>query len=487
MSDQNIKTQVLVIGSGPGGANTALLLARAGADVVMVEEGLHVDPIECPPFSLEEVNTKYRSGGMTLAFGATKVTYVEGKCVGGASEINAGLYHAPLPEVLSEWAESYQIENFGSEKLEPFFRACEMDINVQRMPRGVGPTSLKIKQGASKLKWDAEEVPRCWKYDRDVGDPQVGQRQSMSETLIPKAVELGCRLMSGVKVRRLHWRNQVAHYATASRRDGLGKNQAIKIFFDDVFVCCGAIQTPLLLRRSGIKKNIGDSLRMHPAVRVAARFEEPLNDPREGVPVYQVQEFKPEISLGGSYSSAPHLALWLSGEKDLGRKLQAWKHMALFYTSVRGTGKGSVRNVPLFDEPFVRLPLTEEDIKALVKGLMRLGELLFAMGAKEISPPFEGLGPISEPKDLVLFEDAASEGKMRDISTLHLFSSCPMGEERSRCAVNSYGRLHGFENIYCNDASILSGAPGANPQALIMAIARRNVQHFSSEGHRSGR
>ena len=45
-----------------------------------------------------------------------------------------------------------------------------------------------------------------------------------------------------------------------------------------------------------------------------------------------------------------------------------------------------------------------------------------------------------------------------ELTTLHLFSSCPMGEDQSKCAVNSYGRLHQFDNVYLNDASILPEA-----------------------------
>ncbi|OQB91089.1 MAG: Cholesterol oxidase precursor [Verrucomicrobia bacterium ADurb.Bin118] len=62
--------------------------------------------------------------------------------------------------------------------------------------------------------------------------------------------------------------------------------------------------------------------------------------------------------------------------------------------------------------------------------------------------------------------------------TIHLFSSCPMGEDRKRCATDSFGRLHGFTNLRINDASLLCTAPGVNPQGTIMALARRNVLQF---------
>jgi choline dehydrogenase-like flavoprotein len=62
--------------------------------------------------------------------------------------------------------------------------------------------------------------------------------------------------------------------------------------------------------------------------------------------------------------------------------------------------------------------------------------------------------------------------------TIHLFSSCPMGENKKICAVDSFGKVHGFKNLYVADASLLCTAPGVNPQGSIMAIARRNALHF---------
>ncbi|MGH9014361.1 MAG: FAD-binding protein, partial [Acidimicrobiia bacterium] len=47
-----LETDVLVIGSGAGGAVTAATLARAGRDVTVVEEGPWVDPAAMEPFSL---------------------------------------------------------------------------------------------------------------------------------------------------------------------------------------------------------------------------------------------------------------------------------------------------------------------------------------------------------------------------------------------------------------------------------------------------
>jgi choline dehydrogenase-like flavoprotein len=59
-----------------------------------------------------------------------------------------------------------------------------------------------------------------------------------------------------------------------------------------------------------------------------------------------------------------------------------------------------------------------------------------------------------------------------------------MGEDRSKCAVDSFGRIHGLKNLFVNDASLLCTAPGVNPQGSIMALARRNTLKFLRDTRR---
>ena len=48
-------------------------------------------------------------------------------------------------------------------------------------------------------------------------------------------------------------------------------------------------------------------------------------------------------------------------------------------------------------------------------------------------------------------------------------------------ATDSWGRIYGWENIRCNDSSLLPESPGVNPQGTIMAIARRNADRFLAD------
>ena len=89
-----LETEVLVVGSGAGGATTAATLAEAGRDVVVLEEGPWVEPDAVEPFSLEEMVTKYRHHGSSAALGNPPVAYAEGRCVGGSTCL---LYTSPSP------------------------------------------------------------------------------------------------------------------------------------------------------------------------------------------------------------------------------------------------------------------------------------------------------------------------------------------------------------------------------------------------------
>jgi choline dehydrogenase-like flavoprotein len=199
------------------------------------------------------------------------------------------------------------------------------------------------------------------------------------------------------------------------------------------------------------------------------------------VPVQQVEEFKPDLTLGCSHSSLPHISMWL-GNGVLGQRrlLEEWRHLAVFYVAAVGQGTGRIRNLPVLHEPLIKYELKDEDFALMGEGLYRLGELLLAAGATEIYSPVEGapsMRRLSEFGDirLKLPHDKIS------VSTIHLFSSCPMGEDQRRCAVDSFGNLHGYRNIHLHDASILPTSPGVNPQGTIMAIARRNTMRLLAE------
>lgn len=474
----DLRTDVAVLGSGPGGAITACLIAEAGREVVLIEEGRFLSLESTVPFSSGEMQEKYRNGGITVAMGAPKIAYAEGRCVGGGSEINSGLYHRTPPEVLEGWSKDFTVEALSEVELRPHFEACEAEVHVSYLPGEAPAASLKLHNGAQRLGWRSLEVPRWFRYQESAGPKAspAGAKQSMTETFIPRALKAGCSLLPDARVLRLErrggcWIVHCEHHPSGD------PSPALEVRADTVFVACGAIQTPALLRRSGITRNVGDSLHLHPTVKVVARFDEEINSEGMGVPVHQVKEFAPRFSFGCSISAPPHLALAMTDHPEhLGQVKESWRHMAVYYGMSSG-GRGTVRNVPFFRDPLVRFKLEAQHLAELAEALTKLCQCLLTSPGVVLYPSIRASKPLTTEADLATLPRVLPANRT-SLMTIHAFSTCPMGENRSRCAVDSFGKVHDVQSLHVADSSLLCGPPGVNPQGSIMAIARRNALRF---------
>ncbi|MGF6177795.1 GMC family oxidoreductase N-terminal domain-containing protein [Ensifer sp. 4252] len=474
-----IDADIIVIGSGPGGAVTASMCAQAGKHVVMVEEGEDLPLESAPHFSREEILQKYRNAGVNIGFGAAKIAYVEGCCVGGGSEINRGLYHRISSEVLEGWKRDFRVDHLSASDLDPHFAACEEIAKVQYLPGPAPQLSTRLEEGARNLGWACLEVPRLYAYSSDMTSGAPGRKQSMSETFVPRFIEAGGVVMSGTCVTGL--KRVSGGWAVNARSTNKHNVRHIELNAKTVFVAAGAVQTPWLLRRSGIKENIGNSLRFHPMLKAVALFPDEINTPGELEPVHQIKEFDPRFSMGCSMSKRPALALAMAAYPEMMEAVDRdWRRMAIYYVQSTG-GIGRIRALPGFRDPLVRVELQRSDLKELADGLARLAEVLFAAGAEAVYPSIPGYRVLRSLADIGKLPETISP-KQANATALHLFSSCPMGEDKHRCATDSYGRVHGVDGLYIADASLLCSPTVVNPQGTVMAVAHRNAMHAVNSG-----
>ena len=464
---------VLVVGSGAGGATTAALLAEAGCDVLVVEEGSWVEQGDVVPFSLDQMDRQYRSGGVTVALGRPSIAYTEGCCAGGGTEINSGLYRRPSEETLARWREATSIVDFDDGD---FFATCdeiETALSVQTVPGRYTAASTKLRDGAESLGWRHDEIPRWMTYPHG-RDATAGERQSMTRTFLPRALTAGARMLLEHRVDRLVRDQRRAFRAELTGPDA----RPCTIDFECVVVCAGAIQTPALLQRSGFRGLVGKGLAVHPTVKLAARFDGAVNVV-DDVPVHQVKEFAPDLSFGGSASQPGLVALALSDRWPAMRDaVTSWREIAVYYAAITSEGRGRVLALPGLRDPLVTYRLTGRDRALLGQGLARLALVMLAAGAREVYPSFRGAPIVRSRRDLADVTGSFT-ATAASVMTVHLCSTVPMGEDTARAAADSFGLVHGSENVYVNDASLLPDAPGVNPQASIMAIAARNARRLA--------
>ena len=457
----------IVIGSGPGGATVASEIAKTGADVLMVERGKFQSLSKQQEYTSREINTKYKNGGLTPAFCKPIINYAEGCCVGGGSEINSGLFHEVPEEILQSWEKKNSI-NFDRGELREAYNDVKSRLNISYMPKSEMPkASTILMDGSKKLGWECNEIPRWYSYD----DGSNGKRMTMTETYIPDFVENGGEILESYKVTKIR---KEAKKQNIVEICGPNKEE-IKVKSDYIVISAGAIDTPFLLLQSGYKKNVGEGLKMHPSFKFTAMFSDEINDNNMGVPVHQVKEFSPKISMGCSISNKQFIALGLNDSNNM-EYLDSWKKMANYYSMISPIGSGSVRKIIGINSPVVNYKLTREDKKNTIEGAKLLGRLLFKAGAKKLFPSIA---------QNILFENESQLNSLNNINfsyynlmTIHLFSSAQIGGNKKTSVVNPEGHLWEDDTIFISDSSILCDSPTVNPQGTVMAFAKMNAKYI---------
>tara|TARA_Y100001980_G_C14556714_1_gene349568 strand:+ start:10821 stop:12593 length:1773 start_codon:yes stop_codon:yes gene_type:complete len=465
----NKQYDYIVVGSGPGGSVCAREIQKAGLSVCVLESGYDFSDFEVEEFSYNQMLNQYKNAGITTTLGGINITYVEGETVGGGSEINSGLYHRTPKNILEYWKKKFHFIDSKHDSIMDYFPIIEKKLYISYFPKNKIPkASIKLKEGAKNLGWEVQEVPRWFKYASDGSCD--GQKMTMSKTYLKEYIDKGGTIQDQAKVQEIkkineYW--QVDFKTPNGKRNVKAKN---------IVLSAGTIGTAQILKSSGLSKNAGKTFKMHPTIKVVALFDEKVNEDNMGVPVHQVKEFSPDFSFGCSISSKPYLKVaMLDHYESFGIVEEKWEHMAIYYCMIVPEGSGTIKKLPFFRDPFVRYSLTKNDKITLARGLRELCRLLISAGAKTLYPSINRSPIISTLNDLNLLPECI-ESLKTNLMTVHLFSSCPIGERKQLCVADSYGKVFGHDGLYISDSSILPSAPGVNPQGSIMALSHRNIK-----------
>lgn len=478
-----MKTEVLIIGSGAGGATTAMVLAERGHHVTVLEEGGSHELSEYGQDAVTAMQKLYRRRGMTPIMGRVPIGFVEGSCLGGSTEINSGFWHRTPRETLLRWKVQYGLD-VTPEELTPHFEWAEQQLKVSLYGKPWPKSTEIFARGAAAMGWSGQEVQRaahdCTSNNACASGCARGAKQGMTRSILPAAKAAGAKVLSHCRVVRILMRKGRATGVLAHLTNPDGSVEHVRIDADAVVVCAGPSQTPGVLRRSGFTRRIGATLFIHPMLKVVARFPEVVNAHKSVLPLLQIKEFWPEVSFGGSFFTAGHAALnlsenWLETRDELDRV----PHLASYYVGVKGTGQGKVRSNFFTGEAACAYELSSEDVRHLGQGMARLSTLLLAAGAEVVHPGVQGLPSITSQTDAAKWLDEPLPRGSLSLTTVHAFSTVPAGENEALTAVDSTGKLRGAENVWINDASTLPDSPGVNPQGTVMALARRNALKLS--------
>src|SRR5688572_30095063 len=195
----DLACDVVVVGSGAGGAVAAAGLAEEGLDVIVLEEGPHVDTAEFTGDDLAMVRRLYRDGGITATLGRPPIQYNEGRCVGGSTVINGAMSWRTPERVVDVWRREHAMPDITMATLEPDFERIERFLSVSTQdPDSIGRDQELMRLGAERKGWKVVDNLRaqvhCAGCNRCVFGCPTGAKQSTLVSYLPRAVAFGARV-----------------------------------------------------------------------------------------------------------------------------------------------------------------------------------------------------------------------------------------------------------------------------------------------------
>ena len=144
---------VVVVGSGAGGAPMAAELAEAGYDVIVLEEGSYYQTRDFTANTSAMVRQLYREGGATMALGDPPILYQEGRTVGGSTVINGGMSWRTPDEILRAGTTEAGLD-VSPTRSSRTSSGSRSDPRRADGSRAIGNDNLLLKKGADAKGWE---------------------------------------------------------------------------------------------------------------------------------------------------------------------------------------------------------------------------------------------------------------------------------------------------------------------------------------------
>ena len=492
--DETIVCDVVIVGSGAGGGTAAGVLATAGLDVVVLEAGEYHDD--------RDFDGSERTGFTQLYAGAPQVTsegqvaLVAGRGLGGGTVVNYTTSFPTPDHVRAEWA-ALGTPQFTTSEYDAALNAVNSRLGVNKDHPGAGVRDELLEKGAKAIGWNVDAMPRnvigcdqgieCGRCGMGC---RIGAKQSVAKTWLVDAQENGARMYVGAKATTVTIENGKAVGVTAVSPGG----DVLTVKAKAVVVAAGAIQTPALLLRSGLKNpNIGKHLRLHPATALWARVPELVNPWEGATQARYVNEWTDLTGdgYGVLFETAPltpafgaGFVNWRSGQQHLER-MQELKHMLGVAIIVRDKGPGGTVKIGKEGEPIVSYVLSPGDTELLMKGFDGAARIAEGAGATQVYTTHHqtvGYQPGKQSIESFMTEvrKAGAAPATLALAALHIMGSARMGGSPQVSAVNPDGETWEVKDLVVADASCFPTASGVNPMISIEAIAYMNAKRLAA-------
>jgi choline dehydrogenase-like flavoprotein len=263
-----------------------------------------------------------------------------------------------------------------------------------------------------------------------------------------------------------------------------------------IVVAGGAVETPVLLQRSGMGGGgVGRFLRVHPVSGLIGTYDRTIHG-SAGIPLTAVcDEFLRLDAAGyGTWIECPPLHPGLaaaavpgigSAHRDLMLKFPNLGSLIVLTRdgAERGRSNGDVcarRDGSIS----IRYRLGRTDAAHLETGLVAAAQLHFAAGATEVRSGHSRPVILRSPAEVDRLRSRSLAPNDVSLFSAHVNGTCRLGTDPRIVGTDPHGERFGAPGVFVADGSLLPTAPGVNPQETIMALSTVVAERIAARWRR---
>jgi choline dehydrogenase-like flavoprotein len=510
---QEIGTDVIVIGSGFGGAMAAHVLIDAGRDVVMIERGawpMH-PAVTSAPRSVPELDPFFSlRDACRNGIGGTGGLPGQQANVGGPSLYFAAVSSRfreadfePAPEIVgdsgAEWPYRYA-------DLEPFYGEAEQLLGIAgpiesgatepyhttTYPQTLRPmavTARRLHDAATRLGLRPYRLPLAINFEQhDERAPctacpycdgfpcLIGAKNDIASHLIPRLLRRGLRVEANTAVTRLHTRHgSVCAVEAVRTRTG----DVVRFLPQTVILAAGALASPVLLLASGLERD-------NPAGELVGRFlMRHCNAHAFGVfpdVVDAAGEFHKQIGIDDFYFGHASIAQPYGKLGSIQQMATPWAALVNLPRRLAPALARLIDHMTGFLAIAEDQPRAENRVTADPSRRDRWGSVAPRTHYRNTKRDFAARAALIRQAKRVLREAGARLHIVWPIRTFsHAVGTLRMGRDPRTSVLDEFGRYRGLDNLFVTDGSIMPTSAGVNPSLTIAANALRSARHVAGE------
>lgn len=460
---------IIVVGSGAGGASCALKLVQNGLDCHILEEGPDISSPPLPISQAESFLRYWRNGAFTGShFGTPQLSYAEGRCAGGSTTINSGILQT-IPAIARYLMANDGVGAFG----EDFYQRTESDL-LALLPLEYdlnsnlsNPTGLLVNV-LEHMGHEPVRLPRwtrsCASENRCSSLCPSGAKPGAKGTYLIPFTNAGGKVTYNARVERFE---TLADGIQVTLRNSDGKLEILQA--RKLILAAGSTQTPQLIMRSKIADNRQERryrLGVHPTLKINGFMkQEKPNFLGNRLPLVASSTAYPNYRIGGGIVNSEVYRFITANAEDV----QGLDPQYFFSYYVMGHSDSclDIRYWPTFDTQLATSRIGLVDRYSIQVGALRFMDAISSFGVRcFLIQSAYGAQVFSNARDAARF--VFDEFDRCLLSTVHIFGSMGNGYFDSRC-----GRpfLAGTDcKVAVSDASLITRPPGVNTQFGVLVI-----------------